>query len=68
MTSRNRDRVVTNFRKVKDLSAKTFTFDQRDTWIGGKECKSIDFSKEVSVFFVKVMILLRRSLIFEKKC
>ena len=26
MTSLNRDRVVTEFRKVKDLIAKTFTF------------------------------------------
>ena len=31
-----------------------------------KDCKSIDFSKEVSDFLVKVVILVRRSNIFEK--
>ena len=33
-----------------------------------KGCKSIDFSKEVCDFLVKVMTLVRRSNIFEKKC
>ena len=32
-----------------------------------KVCKRIDFSKEVSDFQVKVLILVRRSDIFEKK-
>ena len=30
--------------------------------------KSIDFSKEVSAFLAKVVILVRRSGIFKKKC
>ena len=30
-------------------------------------CKSIDFSKEVFAFCVKMLILVRRSVIFEKK-
>ena len=67
MTLRNRDRVVTDFRKVKDLSAKTLTFSQRGKWFGNKVCKSIDFSKEVSDFLVKVLILVRRSVFVEKK-
>ena len=36
MTVRSRDRVVTDFRKVKDLSAKTLTFGQRGKWFGNK--------------------------------
>ena len=32
-----------------------------------KVCKSIDFSKEVSDFLAKVVILVRRSIIFKKK-
>ena len=66
MTSLNRDRVVTDFRKVKDLSAKTLTFSQRGKWFGNKVCKSIHFSKDVSDFLVKVLILVWRSVIFEK--
>ena len=33
-----------------------------------RDCKSIDFSKEVYDFLAKVIILVRRSDIFEKKC
>ena len=33
-----------------------------------RDCKSISFSKEVSDFLAKVVILVRRSDIFEKNC
>ena len=36
MTTLSRDKVVTNFGKVKDLLAKTFAFGQRDIWFGGE--------------------------------
>ena len=32
----SRDWVVTNFGKVKDFCAITFTFGQRDIWVGGE--------------------------------
>ena len=32
----------------------------------GEDCKSMDFSKEVFDFLAKVMILVWRSVIFEK--
>ena len=42
MTSRNRDRVVTNFRKVKDLIAKTFTFGSASHELKASELKLLD--------------------------
>ena len=66
MTSRNRDRVVTDFRKVKDLWAKTFTFSQLPSGLVARDCKSIDYSTEVVDFLVIVVILVWRSVIFEK--
>ena len=68
MTSRNRDRVVTNFRKVKDLLAKTFTFGQLPGGLITGGWKSIDYSREVVHFLAKVVIIVGRSDIFEKKC
>ena len=64
--SQNRDRVVTDFRKVKDLWAKTFTFGQLPGGLITGDCKSIDYSKEVVYFVAKVVIIVWRSDILKK--
>ena len=67
VTSRNRDRVVTDFRKVKHLWAKTFTFGHLPGGLVAGDCKRVDLNKEVSDFLAKVVILVRRSDMFEQK-
>ena len=67
MISPNRDRVVTNVEKSRASELKPSLLAIVTGGLVAKECKSIDFSKEVYDFLAKVVILVWRSDIFVVK-
>ena len=65
MTSLNRDRVVTNFRKVKDLTTKTLTFD---AWVRKVNVNPMFFNKkDIFFFLINIFKILGLRLLFTRK-